>query len=297
MSHGLMVSAAYTWSHVLDEGSGLSEGLFFNGNNPLNPRSAYGTAGCHRTHVFTTRYLYQIPDLAKTRRFLKYLANGWGFTGITVAESGQHYSVYDFSGSVASQFFGAGDDFITNPLLAIPNGTSKSVQLQGTTGVNAGNPVLNGGAFGILVNAPGTNGVPPCGPTTHGGTACDFSETGFSKPGRNQFRGTFQAPFDFGGFKALKLNQRLTLRYDAQFFNIFNHPSFDAPSNNINFNPCFGPNLQTSSVNGCQWLGTIPAVAPPPTAFGNGQAPVGAGMIQGTLGSPRFIHIALHLVF
>jgi len=301
MSHGLTVSASYTWSHVLDEGSGISEGLFFNGNNPLNPHSAYGNAAFDRTHVFTISYLYQVPDLVKSNRLLKYLANGWGFTGITVAESGQPYSVYDFSGSVASQFFGAGDDFITNPLLAIPGGTPKSVQLQGTTGVNAGNPVLNGGAFGILVNAPGTNGVPPCGPTTDEpgnlNAACDFSETGFSNTGRDQFRGPFQARFDFGVFKTIKLNERFTLRYDAQFFNIFNHPSFDAPSNNISLNPCFGPNLQTSPANGCQWLGTIPAVAPSPTAFGNGQAPFGAGMIQGTIGSPRFIQMALHLTF
>jgi len=299
LSHGLTVNASYTWSHTLDEGSGLSEGLFFNGNNPLNPRSAYGDAGFDRTHVFTVNYTYQIPNLTKSNGFLKYVVNGWGVTGVTIAESGLPYSVYDFSGTVASQYFGAGDDFITNPLL---NGLPKNTQLQGTTGVNAGNPVLNGGAFGINVNAPGTNGVPPCGPTTDGGTACDFSETGFSDTGRNLFRGPFQVRFDFSVFKIFKINDRFSLRYDAQFFNLFNHPSFDAPSNNISLNPCFGPNAQTSPVNvqfgaACQWLGTIPAVAPSTTPIGNGQAPFGAGFIQSTLGSPRLIQMALHLTF
>ncbi len=294
MSRGLMLNAAYTWSHTLDEGSGLSEGLFFNGNNPLNPRSAYGSAGFDRTHVFTINYTYQIPDLTKSKGFLKHIVNGWGVNGVTIAESGLPYSVYDFSGTVASQYFGAGDDFITNPLL---NGSPKSTLLQGTTGVNAGNPVLNGGAFGINVNAPGTNGVPPCGPTTHGGTACDFSETGFSSAGRNAFRGPFQTRFDFSVFKLFKLNERFTLRYDAQFFNLFNHASFDAPSNNISLDPCFGPNLQTSIPNGCQWQGTIPAVAPSTKAFGDGTAPFGAGFIQSTLGSPRLIQMSLHLTF
>jgi len=298
LSHGLTVNASYTWSHTLDEGSGLSEGLFFNGNNPLNPRSAYGSAGFDRTHVFTINYTYQIPDLTKSQGFLKHVANGWGFTGVTIAESGLPYSVYDFSGTVASQFFGAGDDFITNPLL---NGSPKNTLLQGTTGVNAGNPVLNGAAFGINVNAPGTNGVPPCGPTTDEPgnplAACDFSETGYASAGRNAFRGPFQARFDFSVFKLFKLNERFTLRYDAQFFNIFNHPSFDAPSNNISLDPCFGPNLQTSPANGCQWQGTIPAVPPSATAFGDKTAPFGAGFIQGTLGSPRLIQMALHLTF
>jgi hypothetical protein len=300
MSHGLMVNASYTWSHVLDEGSGISEGLFFNGNNPLNPRSAYGNAAFDRTHVFTISYLYKIPNLAKANGFLNQVVNDWGVTGITVAESGMPYSVYDFSGTVASQFFGAGDDFITNPLLGIPGGSPKTVQLQGTTGVNAGNPVLNGGAFGIVPNAPGSNGVPPCGPTTDEASAtaaCDFSETGFSNTGRDGFRGPFQTRFDFGVFKTWKIKERFTLRYDAQFFNIFNHPSFDAPSNNISLDPCFGPNLATSPANGCQWQGTIPAVAPATKPFGDGTTPFGSGFIQGTIGSPRFIQMALHLTF
>ncbi|HXJ47057.1 MAG TPA: TonB-dependent receptor [Candidatus Dormibacteraeota bacterium] len=306
LSRGLTANASYTWSHALDEGSGLSEGLFFNGNNPLNPRSAYGSSSFDRTHVFTVSYTYQFPNLVKSHSFMKHVANGWGVTGITIAESGQPYSVYDFSGTVASQFFGAGDDFITNPLLAIPGGTAKSVQLQGTTGVNANNPVLNASAFGITVNAPGTNGVPPCGPTTDESTAaaaCDFSETGFSSQGRNTFRGPFQLRFDFGVVKTWKITERFSLRYDAQFFNIFNHASFDAPNNNISLNPCFGPNTQTSPANGCQWLGTIPATAglTSPIADGlhnaNQAAPFGSGIIQGTLGSPRFIQMALHLTF
>jgi len=87
------------------------------------------------------------------------------------------------------------------------------------------------------------------------------------------------------------------LRFDAQFFNLFNHPSFDAPSNNISLNPCFGPNLQTSPANGCTWQGTVPAVAPATSPFSDGTAPLGAGFIQGTIGSPRLIQFALHLTF
>lgn len=44
-------------------------------------------------------------------------------------------------------------------------------------------------------------------------------------------------------------------------------------------------------------LGTIPAVAPSTTAFGDKTAPFGSGIIQGTLGSPRLIQMALHLTF
>jgi len=41
MSHGLQISGSYTYSHTLDEQSAL--GLFYNGNDPNNTRSSYGT--------------------------------------------------------------------------------------------------------------------------------------------------------------------------------------------------------------------------------------------------------------
>ena len=300
LSHGLMVNASYTWSHTLDEGSGIAEGLFYNGNDPKNPRSGYGNSAFDRTHVFTISYLYQIPDIIKSSRVLKYVVNGWGVNGITVLQSGLPYSIYDFSGTVASQYFSA-DDFITNPLLGTPGSSPKAVQLQGTTGVNPANPVVNAGAFGALINAPGTNGVPPCGPTTdepnNPMAACDFSETGFSKSGRNLFRGPLQVRFDASASKTFKINERFSLRYDAQFFNIFNHPSFDAPNNNISLNPCNGPNVQTApGTFSCQWLGTIPAVGNS-GPIGTGKGPTGTGFIQNTIGSPRIIQMALHLIF
>ena len=301
MSHGVELNASYTFSHALDEGSGLAEGLFFNGNNPLDPHSGYGSSGFDRTHVLTVSYLYQIPNLLKSEGWASKITNGWGISGVTLAESGNPYSIYDFSGDVASQFYGAGDDFITNPLLSIINGNVHTVQKQGTTGVNAGNPVIDGTAFGVVVNAPGTNGVPPCGPTTdepaNPTAACDFSESGFSTTApRNPFRGPFQVRFDFGVFKKFKLNDRFSLKYDAQFFNLFNHPSFDAPSNNFSLNPCFGANIQSSPAFGCQWLGASPSVAGS-GPIGNGTTSSGGGFIQGTLGSSRFISMALHLTF
>lgn len=304
ISHGLMINASYTWSHVLDEGSGLSEGLFFNGNDPLRPRTAYGSASFDRTHVFTISYLYLVPNLKKSNGLLKHVVNGWGVSGITIAESGLPYSVYDFSGTVASQYFGAGDDFITNPLLTIPGGSVKSVQqnFSGCQGAGGGTgfQLLNGCAFGVFLNAPGTNGVPPCGPTTDEASAtaaCDFSETGYTGAARNSFRGPFQSRFDFDVLKNFRLTERVALRFDAQFFNLFNHPSFDAPNNNISLNPCFGPNLQSSPANGCTWQGTVPAVPPATQKFSDGTAPFGAGFVQATIGSPRLIQFALHLTF
>ena len=203
MSHGLMVNASYTYSHSLDEGSGLGAGLFFNGNNPLQPRTAYSSSDFDRTHVFTISYVYQLPTLRNATGFLNTALNGWGLQGVTVAQSGQPFSIIDFSGTAASIFFSA-DDFITNPILPLAPGISPKQAVQGgkdnsfTSGPLAGVrvPYINPNDFSIPFLSPGQSGVPPCGLTTAGTTACDTQETGYGSNGRNLFRAPFQTRFD-----------------------------------------------------------------------------------------------------
>jgi hypothetical protein len=289
LSHGLQVNGAYTWSHTLDEGSGI--GLFFNGNDPNNVRSAYGNSDFDRTHVFTISYLYQLPTMSHAAGFLNYVVNGWAVSGITVLQSGQPYSVIDFSGGVGSIFYGGGNDAVTNPIVPIGGVGSTSTQpnLQGTLGVNAGKPVLNANAFGVpLLPCIGTNGVPPPDPMT--GT-CDIYETGFGDSGRNIFRGPFQARFDFSVAKEFKITERFNLKYQLQVFNLFNHASFDTPNNNVLFNPSFfNPPDYTGLTTACFVKSpTQSAYVCPP----GGQL----GLIQHTLGSPRFMQMSLHLTF
>ena len=50
--------------------------------------------------------------------------NGWIVSGQTVAQSGQPYSVYDYSGSVGSLYFGT-DDELTNPIVPLLPGVTR----------------------------------------------------------------------------------------------------------------------------------------------------------------------------
>jgi hypothetical protein len=270
--HGLQATAAYTYSHTLDEQSGL--GLFFSGNDPNNPHSSYGNSDFDRTHVFTVSYHYEFPTLASANPWAKQIVNGWGLNGITTLQSGQPYSVFDFSGGAAGIFWGGGQDAATNPIVPVGGfgSTATNATLQGTTGVNGNKPVLNAAAFGIPTPyAPGTSGVPPCDPTTG---ACDTFENGYASGGRNIFRAPFQTRFDVGLFKNFKIKERFSLRYDVNAFNVFNHPSFDVPNNDVLFNPSFG---------------NPPSYTFPPSGK--------LGVLTHTIGSPRFIQMALHLEF
>ena len=264
LSNGLQFTAAYTWSHALDQQSGL--GLFFTGNNPVTPRSSYASADFDQTHVFLINYSYTIPKIT-TNKSLGYLVNGWIIGGQTIAQSGQPYSIYDYSGSVASMYLGT-SDYIGNPIVPLkPGVTASQAQLQGTTGVNAGKPVLNVNDFSPVFLAPGQSGVPPCD-----SSGCDLYESLYGNSGRNMFRGPFQVRFDMTLGKTFEIKEKYRLRFNFDAFNLFNHPDFDAPNNNVTFFPYYEG----------------------PPSF----PPVGSlGIIQHTIGSPRFLQLSLHLTF
>ena len=295
ISHGLQITASYTYSHTLDEGSGLGAGLFFNGNDPLNPRSSYASADFDRTHVFIISYLYNLPTIKGATGFLNAVANGWGITGVTVAQSGEPFSMIDFSGTAASLFYSA-DDFVTNPLLPLASGiTPKEAESKngpnggGGTKLNpfiggklANSPYVNPDDFSIPFLAPGQSGVPPC--ETIGGTqVCDTQETGFGTTGRNVFRAPFQTNFNFSVFKNFKLSDRFQLKYQFDAFNVFNHPSFDTPDTDMELNSCFNP---------------VPCYNLNPYTQGDLTSnPKGWGVISGSIGSSRFLQMSLHLTF
>jgi hypothetical protein len=290
MSHGLMVNASYTYSHSLDEGSGLGAGLFFNGNNPLVPRTAYASSDFDRTHVLTVSYVYQLPTRTYASRFANALANGWGVQGVTVAQSGEPFSIIDFSGAAGSIFFSA-DDFITNPILPLASGISPKQATEGgtdnaftsgpLTGVRV--PYVNPNDFSIPFLSPGQSGVPPCGLTTAGTTACDTLETSYGSNGRNIFRAPFQTRFDFSAFKNFTFMKRYALKLQADAFNIFNHPSFDAPDSNFALNTDFNP---------------FPSFLDPTQVLSPSHPnPKNYGVIRQTVGSNRFLQLSMHLVF
>ena len=262
LSSGLQFTASYTWSHGLDDQSGA--GLFYNGGDTLNLKSGYGSSDFDQTHVFLINLTYAIPVVQgfKANKALNALLNGWTIGTQTVAQSGQPYSVYDYSGSIASLYFSSNDE-ITNPIVPLaPGVTAKQAQLQGTTGVNAANPVLNPAAFAPQFLAPGQDGVP----------AGDTGESVFGTSGRNLFRGPFGVRIDTSLGKRFQLSERFNLRFSFDAFNLFNHPNFDTPNNDVDFYPNYEP----------------PATVPPTGSL---------GMIQHTIGSPRFLQLDMHLSF
>ena len=289
MSHGLQLGFSYTYSHALDEQSAL--GLFYNGNNPLNLRSGYGNSDFDRTHVMNFTYLYQFPKFASETSWEGRVVDGWGVRGLAIFQSGQPYSVIDYTGAVGSIFYGTSNG-ITNPIVPLaPNCTPKSA-LTGASGAfvgAGGTPALKASCFTLPLLAAGgaANGVAGAIPSN------DPYETNFVSDGeRNIFRQSWQKRADISIVKNTKVNDRVSVKYSFDVFNLTNTPSFDIPVDNVQQNLFFND----FPVQG------MPATTSPcdPTGFAALYACTstsGLGNVNKTIGSPRQIQMSLSVLF
>ena len=280
MSHGLQVGASYTYSHATDEQSAM--GLFYNGNNPLDLRSGYGLSDFDRKHVFNFTYTYQLPKFFSASSLKGKIVNGWAISGLTVIQSGQPYSIVDYSGAVGSIFYGVNDG-ITNPVVPLSGCTPKQA-LTGASGATPGAPALKPECFGLPLLSPGgLNGAIP---------ANDPYETSFIDHGqRNIFRQAWQRRADISIGKDTQLTERFSLKYRMDIFNVTNTASFDIPiddvSQNINFQG-FPYQGQAGATTPCNSDFTALYVCPSLS---------GLGITNKTIGSPRQIQMSLHLIF
>jgi hypothetical protein len=289
LSHGLQAGFSYTYSHSLDEQSAL--GLFYNGSNPLDLRGGYASSDFDRTHVFSIDYHYELPNFASLNSVEGRFIDGWSLQGIVTLQSGQPYSVIDYSGAVGSIYYSINDG-ITNPIVPLAPGCTPQNALTGAIGNNPDFPALKAQCFDVPLLAPGAlNGAIPPG---------DTFETNFIPNGgqRNIFRQSWQKVADISLVKTTKITERVGLRYSFDVFNLTNHPSFDIPIDNVDQNlsfsafpvaqPPYGTNTTPTLASGC---GT-PAASP-----GFYFCPTGLGQVVKTIGSSRQIQMSLSVLF
>src|SRR5258708_15347569 len=199
-SHGVQVGFSSAYSQATDGQSAM--GLFYNGNNPLNLRSGYGLSDYDRKHVINFSYRYELPKFFSGSSFKSKIANGWAITGLTVIQSGQPYSVVDYSGAVGSTFYGVNDG-ITNPIVPLAARCSPQKAITWHSGACA-DPSLDASCFTLPFLIPGAlDGAIPSN---------DPYETNFIASGqRNIFRQPSQRRADISLVKITQITKRSTL--------------------------------------------------------------------------------------
>jgi hypothetical protein len=198
-SHGLLVTANYTWSHEIDNGSnGSGDGDEISPQNPLCLACDWASGVWDARHVVNGNVVYQLPfghgePMLSDRGVLTNILGNWELTTTALARSG----------------------FPVNVLLP-----SSYTAPDGASGTERPDLV------------PGVSLVPPGGKTI----AQWINPAAFALPAgefgtapRDLFRGPGTWQVDLGLGKRIPLTERASLEFRSEFFNIFNHPQLGPP--------------------------------------------------------------------
>jgi hypothetical protein len=220
-SHGLQGEVNYTWSRCMDT---VSNGGFlpFSAGGILSPLPGdlardYGSCDYDIRHNFNAQYVYQLP-LRVRGHLLSSALNGWQISGTAFWHSGVPFSVlstpYSANGNGIVQ--GSGPQFAS----AVPGvPLYEHHPIPGVTQAGT-RQWLNPDAF--------VSTVDPSTGQCYGGDNPQNCQ--FGNLGRNSLRGPDFVWSDFYLTKWFALTEHVKLRFEGQFFNVFNHPNFGLPS-------------------------------------------------------------------
>jgi carboxypeptidase family protein len=221
LGHGLQGQINYTFSRCMDT---VSNGGFlqFSAGGILSPLPGelardYGPCDYDIRHNLNAQYVYQLPVKVRNHS-LGYALNGWQISGTLFWHSGVPFSVlstpYSAGGNGIVQ--GSGPEF-ASVVPGVPlydHHPIAGVTQPGTL------QWLNPDAFVSAVD-------PSTGQCDGGDT---LQNCQFGNLGRNSLRGPDFLWSDFYLTKWFPLTEHVKLRFESQFFNVFNHPNFGLPS-------------------------------------------------------------------
>jgi len=272
MGHGLMAQINYTWSRCMDT---VSNGGFlqFSSGGILSPLPGdlardYGPCDYDTRHNLNAQYVYELPIKVRNRTVGRAL-NGWQVSGTVFWHSGLPFSVLStpYSANGNGIVNGSGPQFasVVSGVPLYHHNPIPGVTQPGTV------QWLNPDAF--------VSTVDPSTGACVGGDAPENCQ--FGNLGRNALRGPDFAWSDFYLTKWFPVTERVKLRFDVQFFNVFNHPNFALPSMVLAGIPG-KPSTQTG-------FGALTSTTSPPTGL------LGVGL--GGDSTPRMIAFQLRLEF
>jgi hypothetical protein len=210
-SRGFSILAAYTYSKTIDQLSipinfetTPGQATFPQNQNDL--RAERGRAAFDIRQRFVISYVWDLPFFNGRGGALEKILGGWQITGITTFQTGMPLTVLDSSDPALD-----GDPTDRPDLVGDPNSGPRTVER-----------FFNTAAF---------RPVP-------------FGSGRYGTAGRNIVTGPGFNNFDFSLIKDFKFSEARYIQFRAEFFDLFNHPNFDLPVNDIT-SPSFGRILNT----------------------------------------------------
>jgi hypothetical protein len=213
-SGGLNLLATYTWSKVRSDAYDLLNGFSAGGYRApdvpgVGIRGDYGLANFDIRNVFHFSGGYELP-FGKGKRYMTSggvadaVAGGWALVWSTTLQGGQPIN-FSCPSAVSTG---------TNCLAYVIPGRNPRTDLHLSSD---GHPImLNAAAFAqpCVVGSAGCNPASPL--LALGGLPSQVAGPGFHR-------------LDLSAFKDFQLSERFRLQFRSEFFNILNHPNFNAP--------------------------------------------------------------------
>ena len=230
--------AAYTYAKSIDNASGLGGGAGISGvvntgavndsgpilGNQNDPRANRGVSDFDRTHRVALSYVWEMPKplFAGHSRSGRLAFWNWQSSAILTAMSGLPIDIVDTG---AGSLYGLANG--GNPL-------ARPSLVAGASCKNATQDVPAGYFFNstVFVRPIVQAGLPI--PSSGGVATTSLVGTDIGNVGRNCLRGPRQVNVDFALGKLFPMAESRNFEFRAEFFNLFNHPSFANPISNLN---------------------------------------------------------------
>ena len=269
--HGLTSTFAYTFSKTIDNSSEIF-GTLTGGNtsafaqNPLDPNYGERTiSGIDFPNVASASIVYAVPKFGADSSIIGRLANGWQVNTIWTFNSGQPYTNYDNASSNSSAQVNPNDPKTSTSYadIGFANTNNSGADTERPILSNPKAPLGTVGIYTTTTDANGNNSAPflvdyvtgaPVAPSAvhfiaNNQYAAQIAGNPYPGSGRNLNRGQSYNNVDTSVFKNTKITERLTLRIEADAFNILNRSYYGTPDNFIgDAGSSFG-NFSLTSVN------------------------------------------------
>jgi Carboxypeptidase regulatory-like domain len=225
-AHGLQFRVGYTYSRLKNDGAENAQGGGFNLGiqNPVSTEAGeYGLSADDVPHVFLVGYTWELPVGKRMKGPLGLLLGGWNLAGALRYESGRPLNIF-MNNDLANFLF---------------NGQKRPNRVKGVNGVTPRNGNFNPYAQSYLIPGAWTDpGLLQFGNAPRR----DGSIRGF--PTYNE---------DVSIFKVFPVKERLKMRFEAEFGNIFNRTDFCDPNTNFSAGSFGNVNTQCNQPRSIQF--------------------------------------------
>lgn len=203
--HGLSLLGSYTYSKCLDNNGASTESLI---------GASYGVCDLNRTQSGAVSYDYQLPVgqgmyfLSGMHGWANQIFGGWIMSGVLTLQSGLPFTPTITTDQANTGVSGQRPDLIAAPI------QTDNVSCWYFTSSNSS-------CTALYPNDQNWWSLPP-------------KQVRYGTGGRNILRADSLRELDFALLKNFKVTESKTLQFRAEFFNLFNTPTFSTPSGSVN---------------------------------------------------------------